>query len=78
MGQFEKAVERLKARPPEADINDVERVLEGFGWTRIRQRGSHVIFRKPGERTQVIPLVGGRRVKRPYLDEICRRLGLDD
>jgi hypothetical protein len=37
-----------------------------------------VAFTKPGERTIVVPLMSGRRVKRAYLAEICERLGLED
>ena len=43
-----------------------------------RQRGSHVAFTKPGERTIIVPLARGRTVKRVYLAQICERLGLDD
>jgi hypothetical protein len=33
---------------------------------------------KAGELPIVIPLVGGRKVKRVYLDQICDALRLDD
>jgi predicted RNA binding protein YcfA (HicA-like mRNA interferase family) len=64
--------------PPEADFSDVQALLEEFGWTLARERGSHVIFSKPGERPITIPRAGGRKVKRAYLDLICAHLGLDD
>lgn len=78
MSQHDKLIERIRARPPEADFNDVRRLLEAFGWTLAREKGSHAHFTKPGERTLTIPRHGGRRVKRTYLDLICERLGLDD
>jgi predicted RNA binding protein YcfA (HicA-like mRNA interferase family) len=78
MSQFEKLVERIRARPPEADFSDVMKVLENFGRARARRRESHVTFSKAGETPIVVPLVGGRKVRRRYLDMICERLGLDD
>ena len=73
MGQLEKLVDRIRARPPEADFADVERLLKAFGYERKRQEGSHV-----GARTVTVPLVSGRKVKRVYLDKLCELLGLDE
>ncbi len=78
MTRLDKLVERIKAWPPEADFGDVVRLLEAFGYERKRQEGSHVSFKKPGDRTITVPLARGRRVKRVYLDLICERLGLGD
>ncbi len=78
MTQLEKLIERIRARLPQADFSDVYRLLEAFGWTLDRKRGSHYYFTKPGERTQPVPTVSGRKVKRYILDQICERLGLDD
>ena len=78
MTRLERLIERIKARPPEADFGDVVRLLEAFGYERKRQEGSHVSIKKPGERTITVPLAKGRKVKRVYLDLICERLGLDD
>lgn len=73
----EKLIARICARPSEADASDVRALLEDFGWTLKRQRGSHQVFAKPGEFPLIVPLVQGRRVKRVYLDEIIERLGLE-
>ncbi len=78
MTQLEKLIARIRARPPEADFDDVRSLLEYHGWNLDRERGSHVHFVKLGERTLSVPKVGGRKVKRVYLDQICERLGLDD
>ena len=78
MTRRDKLIERIRARPPEADFNDVRRLLEAFGWVLDREKGSHAMFTKPGERTITVPRIGGRRVKRTYLDIIIDRLGLDD
>lgn len=77
MGQREKLIERIRRRPPEAHIADIERLLAFFGWQRARQTGSHVVFSKEGTRSITIPLAGSRKVKRLYLDLICRELDLD-
>ncbi len=78
MTRRDKLIERIRARPPEADFNDVRRLLEAFGWVLDREKGSHAMFTKPGERTITVPRIGGRKVKRTYLDIIIDRLGLDD
>ena len=78
MTRHAKLVDRIRARPPEADFDDVRTLLRAYGWTIDRERGSHAIFVKPGERSIVVPKVGGRRVKRVYLDQLCDLLGLDD
>jgi predicted RNA binding protein YcfA (HicA-like mRNA interferase family) len=78
VSRLDKLIARIRARPPEADFEDVRRLLEAFGWTFAREQGSHAHFTKPGERTITVPRVGGRKVKRTYLDLLCERLGLDD
>jgi predicted RNA binding protein YcfA (HicA-like mRNA interferase family) len=77
MTALEKSTERLLASPPEADFGDVRRVLEAHGWVQARQQGSHVHFKKEGERSITIPL-HGNVVKRTYVKRICSRLGLTD
>ncbi len=78
MSQIEKLIERIRARPPQADFEDVCKLLEAFGWKLARERGSHAMFTKEGESTITVPKVHGRKVKRTYLDLIIERLGLDD
>ena len=78
MTQREKLIERIRRRPVEADFSDVQALLRHFGWTRDRETGSHVIFVKPGEYPISVPKKHGRTVKRHYLDELCKRLGLDE
>jgi predicted RNA binding protein YcfA (HicA-like mRNA interferase family) len=77
MSRRDKLIARIRARPPEADASDVRALLEDYGWRLDRQSGSHMIF-TDGKRIQSVPLVGGRRVKRVYLDQLCELLGLDD
>ena len=37
--RLEKLILRIKARPPDASFRDVERLLEAFGWMKVRQTG---------------------------------------
>ena len=78
MTRRERLIAKIRARPAEADVRDVIVILEALGWKLDRQSGSHMVFIKDGEQLLSIPLVSGRRVKRIYLDQICRRLGLDE
>ena len=77
MSQREKLIARIRQRPSQAEFSDVEQLLELFGWTCDRKRGSHRAFTKPAERTLIVPIKSGK-VARVYLDQICERLGLDD
>ncbi|MBI2941037.1 MAG: type II toxin-antitoxin system HicA family toxin [Chloroflexi bacterium] len=78
MGQLEKLIARIRARPTEADFEDVRALLEAFGWLPEGGKGSHRAFRRAGHRTITIPTVRGRKVKRIYLDQVCELLGLDE
>ncbi len=78
MTQFQKLIDRIRARPSEASFSDVRSILEAHGWVLKRRQGSHAHFTKPGERTQTVPIARGRSVKRYILDQIIERLGLDE
>lgn len=77
MTKRDKLIERIRARPVEADFSDVRGLLEAFGWTHERIRGSHHTFAKDGERSLTISTVGGRTVRRYQLEQVCKRLELD-
>jgi predicted RNA binding protein YcfA (HicA-like mRNA interferase family) len=74
----DKLIARIRARPPEADFNDVRAVLEAFGYHDRGGKGSHHVFVKEGSPPVTVPTVGGRRVKRHYLDKLCELLELDE
>lgn len=78
MSRRDKLVAKIRARPPEAEFTDVQRLLEGFGWALRGETGSHAVSTKPAADRIVVPKVHGRKVKRVYLDLICERLGLDE
>ena len=76
MTQIEKLVERLRNHRGLSAFEDVERLLHHHGWMLVRQRGSHVAFGKPGERPLYLAIVSGRWVKRVYVVDVLKRLGL--
>jgi hypothetical protein len=78
MSTRDKLIERLRARPPEMNFGEVQKVLEAHEW-QMRRGGKHTgVFTKAGERSITVPTRKGRKVAREYLDQICIRLGLDD
>lgn len=78
MTRRDRLIASIVARPTEAKFGDVHAILELYGWTLARTKGSHHIY-KSEDGTQMITVltVSGRRVKRRYLDQICRLLELD-
>ena len=78
MARHRKLIEKIRARPAEADYRDVVRLLDDFGWIWERTIGSHNHFVKVGQLPMTIPTKHGRKVKRVYLDMICDRLRLDE
>ncbi|MER3420207.1 MAG: hypothetical protein C4290_06650 [Chloroflexota bacterium] len=77
MARDEKLVDRLRRRPPEADFDDIRKLLEGDGWT-MRWGSGHAVFRKPGCSRLTVPMVRGRKVKRYIIDRVLEALGLDE
>ena len=78
MSQIERLKEQIRARPSEARFEDVKKLLEAYGYEERRQKGSHVIFAKPQAPSITVPIIGGQKVRRVYLDKLCALLGLDD
>ena len=55
MARYDKLVDRFKRRPPEADFEDVRRLLEAHGW-RMRRGGKHTaVFTKGGRLPLTVP-----------------------
>ncbi|MBC7092502.1 type II toxin-antitoxin system HicA family toxin [Candidatus Bipolaricaulota bacterium] len=63
-------------RLPVVDARTLERVLVRLGFSRVRQKGSHVFYRHPDGRTTTIPYHRGRDLARPLLREILREVEL--
>ena len=78
MPNIDKLLAKIKARPSEAYYRDVRALLEAFGWTERKGKGSHSAFTKEGERSLIVPTISGRKIKRYIIDQIIERLGLDN
>lgn len=52
------------------------RVLQGEGFVRVSQRGSHLKMRHPDGRTLVVPIHPGRDVKVGLLRAVLAEAGL--
>jgi predicted RNA binding protein YcfA (HicA-like mRNA interferase family) len=72
MSKGEKLRRKLRVRPADANMRDVETLLVRFGFTLARIHGSHHIFEYDnGERfQQVIVPLHGRKVKRMYIQQV--------
>ncbi|MEW6249819.1 MAG: type II toxin-antitoxin system HicA family toxin [Planctomycetota bacterium] len=54
------------------------RALEQHGFTRVRQSGSHAIFRHPDGRRTTVPIHGKRDIGGGLLRQIMRDAGLTE
>ena len=63
-------------RLPILNSRTLEKVLFGLGFEKVRQKGSHVLYRHPDGRTTTIPFHKGRDLARPLLHEILREIDL--
>jgi predicted RNA binding protein YcfA (HicA-like mRNA interferase family) len=57
---------------PMLSAKRMEQVLLALGFSAIRQRGSHVLYRHPDGRTTTLPHHGHRDLARPLLRQILR------
>ena len=62
--------------PSEMRFAELRRLVEKHGWSLIRVRGSHHVFKKPDGSTYSIPVHHGK-VKPFYVREIKKQIGED-
>ena len=55
----------------------LERLLFGFGFVKVRQKGSHAFYRHEDGRTTTIPHHSSEDLPRPLLRAILRQIGLN-
>ena len=58
------------------DALSLEKLLFQLGFSRVRQKGSHVFYRHSDGRTTTIPFHVGKDLPRPLLREILREINL--
>ncbi len=60
--------------PSEIRFSELRRIVEKHGWTLVRIRGSHHVFRTPDGSSYSIPVHHGK-VKPFYVREIKKQIG---
>ena len=64
------------SRLPVVGFRVMEALLLRLGFERVRQKGSHVIYRHADGRTTTLPNHPGRDLARPLLREVLREIEL--
>jgi predicted RNA binding protein YcfA (HicA-like mRNA interferase family) len=54
------------------DAKAVIKALEKVGFSKVRQRGSHIIFKNPDGRVTVVPVHSGEKLGPGILSKIIR------
>ncbi len=75
MSQLEKLIEKMRQSKTDVRFTDLEQILIHSGYARIRQKGSHVHFRKQDAPLITIP-IHKNKVKSVYTKEIIKLLGI--
>lgn len=75
MSQLEKLIEKIRRAKTDVRFIDLDQVLRHAGYVKVRQKGSHVHFRKPDAPFLTIPTHRGT-VKAVYVKEIFNLLDL--
>ncbi len=72
MSKRERLRQKLRSLPADADMRDVQTLLERFGFKFVRTRGSHHIFEyDDGKRSsQIVFPLHGNKVKRVYIRRV--------
>jgi len=79
MSSLVKLVKKFLLEPDSVDdINEVRRLLEQFGYSEKKKRGSECVFHKKGAYPINVPLIKGRKVKTPYIKRLADLLNLEE
>jgi predicted RNA binding protein YcfA (HicA-like mRNA interferase family) len=63
-GADDRLLERARSHPAGLSFRDFERLLEHCGWRKVRQVGSHRVWRSPaGRMVPIQPTHGGKDAK---------------
>ena len=61
---------------PMVNFKTMDRLLRHLGFTTVRQKGSHVFYRRADGRTTTLPNHGNRDIARPLMREILREISI--
>lgn len=78
MSKLEKLIKKLLSRPLKARFEDIYTILKAYGYREIRSKGSHHAFENDKGDVIIVPKKGGKKVKRTYIEEIIKKLNLED
>jgi predicted RNA binding protein YcfA (HicA-like mRNA interferase family) len=76
MSKRDKLRQKLRNRPADGTMRDVETLLGQFGFSLARIRGSHHIFEydQGGTVVQLVVPMHGRKVKKVYIQLVIEKL----
>jgi predicted RNA binding protein YcfA (HicA-like mRNA interferase family) len=78
MDRLEKLIQKFLRQPPEVRFDDVQYLLQEFGFEEKRSKGSHHSFRNAAGLKITVPKKGGKMVKGIYVQQIVKLLNLKD
>ena len=73
-----KLIEKLLQKPKGMRFDEIKSILENAGFKNVRSRGSHFVFKNSESGKRVIIPIHDNTVKKCYLEEIIKILGLED
>lgn len=73
-----KLVSRFLTEPHRVDFDDVQRLLEAFGYQLRKGPGSHRVFHKRGAGSITLPTVEGSHIKAVYVKRVVDWLNLEE
>ena len=78
MSGLQKTVLKFLSKQNDITINDVTRLLEGFGYKPRKKPGSEIAFHKKGGYPITVPTIRGRKVKVEYVRRLIKILELEE
>jgi predicted RNA binding protein YcfA (HicA-like mRNA interferase family) len=76
--KLRKLIEQFLRDPPEVCFDDVQYLLESFGFEEKRSKGSHHTCRNSDGLKITVPKKSGRIVKGVYAQQIVKLLNLEN
>ncbi|MFD1425515.1 type II toxin-antitoxin system HicA family toxin [Kroppenstedtia sanguinis] len=73
MAGVKKLVQKMKNRPNGIRFNELEKVLNHYGYILVRSKGSHHHFRN--DEGDVLPVPKEHPIKAVYIKEALKRIG---
>ena len=78
MSRKDKLVQKLLSRPTDMRFSEVELVLKWHDFVSTTKGTSHRVYKNDTGTRITLAIKGGQVVKRVYLEEIIKALGLEE